>query len=123
MLENLSRASSSLLLGACGRCLFGRLEGEEDGRCGEDLDIVEDENDVDLTLTEECWEKPEKFEEGWNLLDDPFNIPACLLGDILLSDDPSLPLFLDVDLFLRIEWATTPDPFPVYSLSPMMITI
>ena len=120
MLENLSRASSSLLLGACGRCLFGRLEGEEDGRCGEDLDIVDDENDVDLTLTEEFWEQLETFEEDWNLLPDPFR--ASLLGDILLSGDPSLPLFLDVDLFLRIEWATTPDPFPVYSLSPMIIT-
>ena len=122
MLENLSRASSSLLLGACGRCLFGRLDGEEDGRCGEDLDIVDDENEVDLTLTEEYWEQLETFEEDWILLPDPC-IPASLLGDILLSGDPSLPVFFDVDLFLRIEWATTPDPFPVYSLSPMMITI
>ena len=122
MLENLSRASSSLLLGACGRCLCGRHDGEEDGRCGEDNDIVDEENEVDLTLTEEYSEKPEKFDEDWNLLPDPF-IPACLLGDILLSGGPSLPLFLDVDLFLRIEWATTPDPFPVYSISPMMVTI
>ena len=71
MLENLSRASSSLLLGACGRCLFGRLEGEEDGRCGEDLDIVDDENYVDLTSIEEYWEKPD---DDWNLLPDPFKV-------------------------------------------------
>ena len=50
--------------------------------------------------------------------------PACLPGETFLPGDLAFP-FKDVVLFLWMEWAMTPDPLPVYSLSPidMVITI
>ena len=99
MLENLSRASFNLLFG-----LFGRF-----------LDIGDDENCV------EYMEELDKVEEeDWSRLLGIFNEAACLPEDIFLPGDP---LSLDEDLFLRMEWAMIPDPFPVYNLSPMdMVT-
>ena len=63
MLENLSRASSNLLFGALGRCLRGLREGEEDGRCGDDLEITADEHEVDLSLTGEYVGEFDRLEE------------------------------------------------------------
>ena len=50
--------------------------------------------------------------------------PACLPGETFLPGDLAFP-FKDTVLFLWMEWAMTPDPLPVYSLSPidMVITI
>ena len=123
MLENLSRARSSLLFGVWGECLLGLCEGEEDGRCGDDLEIVADENEVDLSLTGKYVDEFDKFDVfDWNFFFGPIKEPACLLGEICLPGDPVLPLVED-DLFLSIECATTPDPLPVYNLSPMDMII
>ena len=122
MLENLSRAFSSLLFGAWGRCLRGLWEGEEDGIgiCGDDLEILGDERDDVLNFTGEDVEGFDKLEEDdWNLLLGPLNEPACLPGEIFLPGEPALPLFVVDDLFLSMEWVITPDPLPVYNLSPM----
>ena len=125
MLENLSRASSSLLLGVGGRCLVGSCEEEEDGICGEDFEIP-DENEVDLNSSGVYEEELDKLEgDDWSLLLEALNDPACLTGEIFLEGDSSLPVVLVVDLFLSMEWVITRDPFPVYNLSPMdmMVTI
>ena len=59
MLANLSRARSSLLFGAGRGCFRGLFENEVDGRCGEDLEILGDDNKAVFVLTE----GDDKFEE------------------------------------------------------------
>ena len=120
MLENLSRTTSSLFF--CGRCLLGLCEGKEDGRCGDDLEIEAEENEVDFSLTEEFVDMFDKLDSGdWNLFCGPLKEPACLLGEICLPGEAALLIY--EDLFLVMEWATTPDPLPVYNLSPMDMII
>ena len=58
-------------------------------------------------------------EDDWNLLLGPLNEPACLPGERFLPGEAALPLVFVDDLFLSMEWVITPDPLPVYNLSPM----